>query len=682
VYADTTQRTDSVNNCKYQNVKVLRGSGSTGQTSTSGTINHGVAEISWGSVGGGSGNIGGVGVDITISSDVTDVSSTKITQFTSSSVTVSSVVGFLVNDWVMIHQTYYPSGNSNTTTVGPFEFKQIQGISGSVVTFTQSIVGTFIDGAQMIYTYRCNDFTLNSGITITTSNWDQSTYNGGIIPIYADGTVTINGTIDVSGKGYQGISSNYNTSTGGFQDGFQGNGYDNAKRGAGAGGLKGAGGSANSGGGGGGGHLNAGNQGLGSGTDSGNVSGGIQFGSAVGTYLTMGGSGGQGGFHDISGAFQRGGHGGGAVYIRGNSVSGSGLINANGTSGFDNVGVRNYQGGAGGGAGGMVLFDVTTSTFTNVTVNYGAGLNGTNGSQQAVTSYRGGDGSLGRIFPTPTPTTSGQQVFASSGTFTVPTGVTSLSCVVVGGGGGSTGCSGASQYSGAGGGGGGLAYGTFPVTAGATVTVQVGVGGTAGTNVNNGTNVAGTGGESRITYGGTIMLRGYGGVGGTYGINTDAVGGGFFCSSQTTLSGGSSGGYGGRGANNNGGGGGGGAGGYGAGGGGNGGVGNGGTGSSGASGGGGGGGGQSLGGVQNNGGGGVGLEGQGSNGSGSSTNNPGGGGSGGTGGGTAGVGGTYGGGAGGCEDDTNRTGSVGGAGGVRIIWGAGRSYPSTNTADV
>ena len=48
-YADTTQRTDSVNNCKYQNVKVLRGGGSTGQQSTSGTINHGVAEISWGS---------------------------------------------------------------------------------------------------------------------------------------------------------------------------------------------------------------------------------------------------------------------------------------------------------------------------------------------------------------------------------------------------------------------------------------------------------------------------------------------------------------------------------------------------------------------------------------------------------------------------------------------------------
>ena len=278
------------------------------------------------------------------------------------------------------------------------------------------------------------------------------------------------------------------------------------------------------------------------------------------------------------------------------------------------------------------------------------------------------------------PAAPGQIVYTSSGTFTVPTGVTSLSCVVVGGGGGSTGCSGASQYSGAGGGGGGLAYGTFSVTQGSTVTVQVGAGGSAGTNVNNSTNKAGTGGESKITYGGTDMLIAYGGVGGTYGINTYAAGGRYFRSSQVTLRGGGYGGYGGHGGRNTGGGGGGGAGGYG-GTGGNGGVKNYGYGSSGTAGGGGGGGGQRSGGEQNNGGGGVGLDGQGTDGLRGTPNNPGGGGSGGAGGGKAGIGGLYGGGAGGCEDDTNRSGSVGGAGGVRIIWGSGRSYPSTNTAD-
>ena len=216
------------------------------------------------------------------------------------------------------------------------------------------------------------------------------------------------------------------------------------------------------------------------------------------------------------------------------------------------------------------------------------------------------------------------------------------------------------------------------------MTVQVGAGGTAGTNKNLITNKAGTGGESKITYGGTIMLRGYGGSGGAYGTTVDANGGEFsIAGSGVTLSGGGYGGNGGRGRINNGGGGGGGAGGYGVKNapGGKGGVGNSGTGSYGNNGGGGGGGGQSIGGEQNNGGGGVGLEGQGSDGFGGSKNKPGAGGSGGSSGGKAGVGGTYGGGAGGPEDDTNRSGSVGGAGGVRIIWGSGRSYPSTNTAD-
>ena len=282
------------------------------------------------------------------------------------------------------------------------------------------------------------------------------------------------------------------------------------------------------------------------------------------------------------------------------------------------------------------------------------------------------------------PAAPGQQVFTSSGTFTVPTGVTSLSCVVVGGGGGSTGCSGAGQYSGAGGGGGGLAYGTFSVTPGSTVTVQVGAGGTAGTNKNLiGVlgNKAGNGGGSAITYGGTIMLIGYGGVGGTYG-HSSAAGGGYFVSASAP-GGGGDGGYGGRSTNNNGGGGGGGAGGYGVKNapGGGGGYGNSGSGRNGSGGGGGGGGGQGLAGEQNNGGGGVGLDGQGSDGTGGSKNKPGEGGSGGSSGGKAGVGGTYGGGAGGPEDDTDHSGSVGGAGGVRIIWGSGRSYPSTNTAD-
>jgi hypothetical protein len=72
----------------------------------------------------------------------------------------------------------------------------------------------------------------------------------------------------------------------------------------------------------------------------------------------------------------------------------------------------------------------------------------------------------------------------------------------------------------------------------------------------------------------------------------------------------------------------------------------------------------------------------GTNGGGGSVNNRGIGGSGGANGVSGGAGGAYGGGGGACEDDTNRSGLRGGVGAVRIIWGNGRAYPSTNTADV
>jgi hypothetical protein len=44
------------------------------------------------------------------------------------------------------------------------------------------------------------------------------------------------------------------------------------------------------------------------------------------------------------------------------------------------------------------------------------------------------------------------------------------------------------------------------------------------------------------------------------------------------------------------------------------------------------------------------------------------------------TGGAYGGGAGGSDSSTRITAAAGGA--VRIIWGPGRAFPSTNTGDV
>lgn len=65
------------------------------------------------------------------------------------------------------------------------------------------------------------------------------------------------------------------------------------------------------------------------------------------------------------------------------------------------------------------------------------------------------------------------QVFAASGTFTVPAGVTKIKVTCIGGGGGA-------QVNGYLGGWGGLAIGYYDVTAGASYTVTVGAGGAAG----------------------------------------------------------------------------------------------------------------------------------------------------------------------------------------------------------
>lgn len=295
----------------------------------------------------------------------------------------------------------------------------------------------------------------------------------------------------------------------------------------------------------------------------------------------------------------------------------------------------------------------------------------------------------------------GQVVFTSFNTtlnsdvsWTVPTGVTEISAVCVGGGGGGGGCNGGTDGNGsAGGGGGGLAYGTFAVTPGETLTIRVGSGGTgAPSGPASPIQVADPGGHTYIKRSTTTLLQGHGGTGGSSNVSVDSYGLGG-SSSGTERDGGYSGGRGGAATYNRTGAGGGGAGGY---------SGSGavgaqgpfqsgslvygadGTGGSGA-------GGDAIGGTSSKNaeanGGGVGLYGEGTSGigtankAGSANLSP-----------ATGDGrmtaaatlqaGTFGGGGGSIDDDVSSVGHNGGDGGIRIIWGEGRSYPSTNTADV
>lgn len=266
-----------------------------------------------------------------------------------------------------------------------------------------------------------------------------------------------------------------------------------------------------------------------------------------------------------------------------------------------------------------------------------------------------------------------EEIFTSSGTFTVPAGVTEISAVCVGGGGGgSASTSSSNGYAGGGGGGGALHWRTLTVSPGTVFNINVGAAGSPGSS--SGNNNAQNGGETSIKIGGTYYLRAGGGIKGTYNSNSQSDGGTTYV--NTLGGGGGNGGKGGGGSSGNTAGGGGGAGGY---------SGNGGNGSTGtqynetAGTGGGGGGGTghnvwTLAGTY--GGGGVGiLIGQGTSGASNLTaynkqGNPGSGGS----------NKNYGGGGAGAEDDSARAGASGGPGAVRIIWGESpgtRAYPST-----
>lgn len=271
----------------------------------------------------------------------------------------------------------------------------------------------------------------------------------------------------------------------------------------------------------------------------------------------------------------------------------------------------------------------------------------------------------------------GQAAFTTPGTYTwtAPAGVTSVCVVAVGGGGGGGGgynANGIDEGRGAGGGGGGLGYkNNYAVTPGNSYTVVVGAGGREGSDAFGGQpGVAG--GDSYFSS--LTVVKAGGGAGGLANSFSTTLGGSY------VGDGGGNGGAGGAAFDDRDSveypyaGGGGGAGGY---------NGNGGAGGSssgpfnGANGSGGGGGGGSC--FYGNGGG-VGLLGQGSGGSGASgyyaNANEGGGGSGGANGYQA--GGAYGGGGGGGGGQP----SPGAKGAVRIIWGDGRAFPSTNTQDM
>jgi hypothetical protein len=155
---------------------------------------------------------------------------------------------------------------------------------------------------------------------------------------------------------------------------------------------------------------------------------------------------------------------------------------------------------------------VTTSGTLAVTLS-GTALPVANGGTGTTTPslVQGSNISITGSWPNQTIATTGSgailtvNAYTSSTSFTVPTGVTSILCEVIGGGGG---CGVSTTF---GGGGGGFAYGAIAVTAGQVLTITVGTGGT-GNQPNPG--VGNAGGTSEIVRSAVSLISAAGGGGG------------------------------------------------------------------------------------------------------------------------------------------------------------------------
>ncbi len=276
--------------------------------------------------------------------------------------------------------------------------------SGLTKSYTSNNTGII---TQAVTFPEYNNVTLAAGKTLTASSWDETTGTGGILAFEAKGTVTLNGTLDVSGLGFTGGVAQALGSAG--KNGESITGLEAAAiDGAGQGGAVGTTDEFNASGGGGG-YGTAGSTGLGyelqssvekwaPSYTSGNPNGG--GGSSIGitdlSKMFLGPGGGSGA--STTGATctpQDGKKGGGIILIYANNliVGSTGAIYANGASVTASSGASDSgKCTSGAGAGGSIYLKAISMQL---------GMNqvqATGGTRTSISSHtQGGAGGDGRI---------------------------------------------------------------------------------------------------------------------------------------------------------------------------------------------------------------------------------------------------------------------------------------------
>jgi hypothetical protein len=318
------------------------------------------------------------------------------------SVTVGSSAGFAVGDRVLLHQ-------AQGAGAGAWEIGAVAASTPTTLTLALPLQSSYSNippnVAQAVRVAQYTNVTIAAPRVITAMPWNGQT--GGIIAFFANGTVSITGTLRADGSGYRGGAGDGGMTVcpgapaGGWEgeSGTSAGARSTTANGAGGGGGRATGmfccsncpptpGTTGDSGGGGGGYGTPGTAGQGS-TPPGQA--GSTVGSADLTALFFGGGGG-GGAGNCGVSSPPGAAGGGAIYIAAatlNAPAGA-VISARGA----NAGIGSPvdgEGGGGGGAGGALVISARTAALGNAVLNAIGG----NGSVQCAGA--GGGGGVGRV---------------------------------------------------------------------------------------------------------------------------------------------------------------------------------------------------------------------------------------------------------------------------------------------
>jgi hypothetical protein len=321
---------------------------------------------------------------------------------------------------------------------GRWELAKISSVSGSIgagytVNFSAPLINSYSStGAQIVAVPEYTNVTLNAGASFKANKWtttgaNAAGGNGGIVAFLANGTVnlaTSTSSISADASGFRGGAiwngtGSVCTQLDGTVGGGKGEGIgttvsgttvntpaaqvSNAFQGATAGTYSSRGNIANGGGGGdcenagGGGGGNGGQGGLGGNSYGDNRVvgglGGTKLNYSAFDHAIFGGGGGAGDENNDAGG--AGGSGGGFVFVRANTLTGSGVLSATGATGSNSLLVGSSDGAGGGGAGGVVYARFNgAAACTSASVKGGAG-----GNEQSTGGVHGpgGGGAGGRL---------------------------------------------------------------------------------------------------------------------------------------------------------------------------------------------------------------------------------------------------------------------------------------------